>query len=121
VTIADAVTAVADALEAAGCRVAVRSGDITPPVFYLRLGAVGEAGGTLAGALVPVLWAYYIPVRGVDNLPADAAALDAAYQALGPLAVAELTTTATSVTVIAETWPCYRLDVFVLSQPALTP
>lgn len=116
--ISDAVAAVVEALEAAGQRVAVRAGDITPPVFYIRIGTVTDAGVTLEGGTVTMFWIHYIPVRGFDNLPGDAAALDAAYDALGPLAMAEIATSATSVTVSNDTWPCYRLDVPVLAVPA---
>jgi hypothetical protein len=113
--IADTITAVVDALTAAGLRVAERYGDITPPVCYLQIGTVSTAGGVLAGATVTTLYVYYIPVRGVDNLAGDAGGLDRLFAAVTPLAVADLVATRTSVTVNADTWPCYRADLAVLA------
>jgi hypothetical protein len=111
VSVAAAVDELVDALEAAGLRVAVRDGDITPPCVYVRIGTVTEAGAPLSGGQVTLFYVYLIPIRGVDNLAGDADALDSVYAALSPLAWAEIVTTATSVTVRNDTWPCYRLDV----------
>lgn len=117
-TISATVTDLVAALEDAGLRVAVRDGDITPPVVYVRIGTVSDLGGPLAGALTTVFYVYYIPIRGVDNLAGDAAALDQIYAALSPITWAELTATASSVTVKNETWPAYRLDVALAAVPA---
>lgn len=110
-TVAAALTELTAALEAAGIRVAVRDGDITPPVAYVRIGTVSDAGGVLTGNTLTMFYLHYIPIRGVDNLAGDADALDALYDALSPIAWGELTATETSVTVRNDTWPCYRLDV----------
>ena len=110
-SITAAVDELVAALESSGVRVAVRDGDITPPVAYVRIGSVSDAGVPLTGGTLTVFYVYYIPVRGVDNLAGDAAALDAIYAALSPLTWAELAATASSVTVKNDTWPCYRLDV----------
>ena len=116
--ITDAADAVVAALTAEGLNVAVRSGDITAPVVYLQIGAVSDLGATLTGGVVVTFWCFYIPVRGLDNLAADADALDRLYAALAPLGATELVTTRTSVTVNQDTWPCYRADAAVM---ALTP
>jgi hypothetical protein len=113
--ISDAIAAMIEALEAAGLRVAERSGDITPPCCYLHIGSVTDAGGPLAGGVTVTVYVFYIPVRGVDTLIADAQALDALYAALAPLTAAELACTRTSVTVNNDTWPAYRADVAALS------
>jgi hypothetical protein len=117
--IAESITAATDALEAQGLRVAVRSGDLTPPCCYVQLGGVTDDGGPLAGGLVSTLWVFWLPVRGVENLPADAAALDSLYAALTPLTMATLTVTRTSLTVSNDTWPGYRADVSLLAVPDL--
>lgn len=109
------------ALEAAGLRVAVRDGDITPPVVYVRIGAVSDMGAPLAGDTVTTFWVHYIPVRGVDNLTGDADALDRIYAALSPLTSAELAATASSVTAKGEPWPCYRIDAPLWADAARTP
>ena len=110
------------ALEAAGLRTALRAGDITPPVVYVRAGTGTEDGTPLTGTLLHTLYLYYIPVRGVDNLAGDAAAIDAICAAVAPLTWAPLTYTSSSVTVLNDTWPCYRFDVAVagLAAPALS-
>jgi hypothetical protein len=113
--ISDTVAEVVAALEAAGLRVAERSGDITPPVCYLQLGQVTNAGTMLAGGILTTLYVHYIPVRGLDNLAGDAEALDALYAALGPLAALDLVATRTSVTITNDTWPCYRADLTALA------
>ena len=110
------------ALEASGLRVAIRDGDITPPVVYVRIGTVSDQGAPLAGGTLTQFYLYFIPIRGVDNLAGDAETLDTLYSALSPLAWADLTTTASSVTVKTDTWPCYRLDLSVAAlAAALTP
>lgn len=113
--IADTVADVVAALEGAGLRVAERAGDITPPVCYLQLGQVTTAGTVLAGGVLSVLYVHYIPVRGLDNLAGDAAALDALFAALAPLAATDLVATRTSVTITNDTWPCYRADLSALA------
>jgi hypothetical protein len=113
--IADAVAEVVTALMGAGQRVAVRSGDITPPVWYLQLGQTTNASTLLAGGVVVTLYVHYIPVRGLDNLDADSEALDVLYDTLGPLAVLDLVATRTSVTINNDTWPCYRADLAALA------
>ena len=113
--IAETVNDAAAALEAQGLRVATRSNDITPPVCYLHIGLVTSAGEVFSGGVTLTLYVYYIPIRGLDNLPADAAALDAIYTALEPMAVADLITTRTSVTLGGDTWPCYRADLPALA------
>jgi hypothetical protein len=121
VSIREAADDLVAALEAAGLRAAVRDGDITPPVVYLQIGTVSDAGAVLSGGTVVVFYVYYLPIRGIDNLAGDADALDAIYGALEPLAWAELAATRTSVTIKNETWPCYRLDVALMSAPAPEP
>jgi hypothetical protein len=111
VSVTGALATLTAALEAAGVRVAIRDGDITPPVAYVRIGAVSDLGAPLDGDTVTTFWVHYIPVRGVDNLAGDADALDRIYAALSPLTTAELATAASSVTAKGEPWPCYRLDV----------
>ena len=51
------VWAVGAALSAAGLRLAVRDGDITPPVIYLRIGQVTDSGQVLAGGTVTTMYA----------------------------------------------------------------
>jgi hypothetical protein len=119
--IADAITAAVSALEAQGLRVAVRSGDLTPPCCYVQLGSVSDDAVPLAGGLISTLWVYWVPVRGVENLPADGAALDALYAALTPLTMSTLTVTRTSLTVSNDTWPGYRADVSLLALPVEVP
>jgi hypothetical protein len=113
--ISDVIAAAVEALEAAGLRVAERSGDITPPCCYLHIGSVTDNGGPLTGGLVVTLYVFYIPVRGTDTLIGDGQALDALYQALAPLASAEFPTTRTTVTVNQDTWPAYRADLAALT------
>ena len=110
-SISAAVLAVVDALETAGLRVAVRDGDLTPPCVYIKIGTTTDAGVPLTGGVLTTFYVYYVPVRGVDNLAGDAAALDQIYEALTPLTWTALAATASSVTVKNDTWPCYRLDV----------
>jgi hypothetical protein len=112
-SVAAAVAELVDALTAAGLRVAVRDGDITPPVVYVRIGTVGQTGIPLSGGQLTLFYLYVIPVRGVDNLAGDADLLDQVYAALEPIAWTEITATATSLTVRNDTWPGYRLDVSV--------
>lgn len=119
-SVAAAVVELVAALESTGLRVAVRDGDLTPPVVYVRIGTVSDAGAPLAGGTMTVFYAYYIPIRGVDNLAGDADALDALFAALSPLAWADVAATASSVTVKNDTWPCYRLDVSTAGLSALT-
>jgi hypothetical protein len=120
--IAEAINAAVAALEAEGLRVAVRSGDITPPVCYLQVGLISSAGQPFSGGVTLTLYVYYIPVRGVDNLPSDSDALDRIYAALESLAIADLVTTRTTITVANETWPCYRADLPALAiQSATAP
>lgn len=107
------------ALEASGLRVAVRDGDITPPVVYIRIGTVSDQGAPLAGGTLTQFYLYLIPIRGVDNIAGDAEALDTLYAALSPLAWADLTATASSVTVKNDTWPCYRLDLSIAATAAV--
>lgn len=114
------VWAVGAALSAAGLRLAVRDGDITPPVIYLRIGQVTDSGQMLAGGTVTTMYAFVIPIRGIDNLDGDAKLLDRALVALAPLSSATLTATETSVTVRNDTWPCYRFDVPILETSPLT-
>ena len=113
--IGDALAAAVAAIEAHGLRVALRSGDITPPVVYIQIGTATDMGGPLEGGRIPTFWAYYIPVRGLDNATGDAAALDALYDALSPITAAEMVVTRTSVTVNNETWPAYRADAAILA------
>ena len=120
-TIRDAAADLVATLEAGGLRTAVRDGDITPPVVYIQIGTVSDAGAVLSGGTVVMFYVYYIPIRGIDNLAGDADALDALYTALTPLAWAELAGTRTSVTIKNETWPCYRLDVALMAAPAPEP
>jgi hypothetical protein len=117
VSVSAAVSAVVAALGAAGQRVAVRGQDVTPPVCLVRIGSTTDAGPPMTGGIATTLWVFYVPIRGIDNLAGDAAALDDIYQALGPMTVAELAATASSVTVANETYACYRLDVTVWGQP----
>ena len=117
--IAESITAAVSALEAQGLRTAVRSGDLTPPCCYVQLGGCSDDGATLAGGVISTLWVFWLPVRGVENLPADAAALDSLYAALTPLTMATLTVTRTSLTVSNDTWPGYRADVSLLAVPDL--
>ena len=112
---AEALAEIVAALEAAGCRTAVRSGDITPPVFFVELGQSSDLGAPLSGGGVATFWVYYIPVRGLGNTSGDCDAIDALYAALSPLAAAELVTTKTSVTISNDTWPCYRADLAVMA------
>ena len=100
-----------DALVAAGLRVAVRDGDITPPVCYVEVGTTDTAGVPLIGGTIAVFYVHYIPVRGVDNLEALTQAIDAINGALTPIAWANITGTRTSVTVKNDSWPCHRFDV----------
>jgi hypothetical protein len=116
-SIANGVAVVVEALESAGLRTAVRAGDITPPVFYIQIGATTGAGVPLAGGVATTLWVFYIPIRGIDNLAGDSTELDAAYFALEPLTIAELTGTRSSLTVGNETYPAYRLDCTVVGNP----
>ena len=95
-SVAAAVAELVAALEGTGLRVAVRDGDITPPVVYVRIGTVSDAGAPLAGGTLCGFYVYYIPIRGVDNLAGDAEALDALYAALSPLAWADLNATAST-------------------------
>ena len=95
----DVVPKTVAALEGAGLPVAVRDGDITPPVVYLKLGTATDEGGPLEGSRLAVFYVHYIPIRGVDNLAGDADALDVIYDALAPIAWAALTATSTTVTV----------------------
>lgn len=114
--IADTLAELVAALQAGGVRVAARPGDITPPVVYLEIGTATEAGSLpLAGAMQVTFYAYYIPIRGVDDTGADAAALDLVLPVLRPFALATMTTTKTSVTVNNVTWPCYRTDLPALA------
>ena len=117
-TLAVALAQTVAALEGAGLRVAVRDGDITPPVVYLKLGTATDEGGPLEGSRLAVFYVHYIPIRGIDNLAGDADALDAIYDALGPIAWAALTATATTVTVKNDSWPCYRLDLSTAAMAA---
>lgn len=119
--IADSIAAAVTALEAEGLRVAVRSGDLTPPCCYVQLGGVSDDGAPFSGGLVSTLWVYWVPVRGVENLTADAAALDSLYAALTPLTMSTLTATRTSLTVSNDTWPGYRADVSLLALPVEVP
>jgi hypothetical protein len=113
--IADTVTELVDALEAAGLRVAVRAGDITPPAVFVQVGNVTDAGGILAGGLVATFYVHLIPIRGIDNLAGDAQLLDTLLAVLRPLAVAQLVCTRTTVTINNDTWPCYRADLPALA------
>ena len=106
------------ALEAAGLRVATRDGDITPPCVYMGRGTATDAGGPLSGGRVAVFYLYYIPIRGVDNLAGDYQALDTIYDALAPVAFAELTATWSSMTVKNDSWPAWRIDTAFLAVPA---
>jgi hypothetical protein len=115
VSIRASVDEVVAALEAAGVRVATRAGDITPPVVYVQIGTVGETGMPLAGGLVAGLYLYVIPIRGVDNVAADADLLDTVMGAVGPIGVTETTATRTTVTVTGDLWPCYRVDLTAMS------
>ena len=109
------------ALEAAGLRVAVRDGDLTPPVVYIpHLGNTTDAGGPLNSSRLVTFYVYYIPIRGPANLYGDADALDAVYDALTPITWADLTGAWSSVTVGSDTWPCYRLDVALAGADDLT-
>jgi hypothetical protein len=110
VSVTAALAELVTALGAAGLRVAVRDGDITPPVVYIRIGTASDAGGPLTGSPMTVFYVHYIPIRGVENLAGDADALDTIFAALTPLTWTELTATNTSVTVKNDSWPCYRLD-----------
>lgn len=117
-SVAASVAALVDALEGAGIRVAVRSGEITPPVVLIHIGTISDSGVNLGGsATLTTFYAYYIPVRGVDNLMGDAEALDAIYAALDPIVWAPVSAAAASVTVKTDTWPCYRLDVSLAGAP----
>jgi hypothetical protein len=113
--IAAALDRLVAALEAAGLRVAVRAQDITPPVCLLHIGTVTDTGGPLEDATVVVFYVHYIPVRGVDNLAADAAGLDTLYGALTPISWGEMAANRTSVSVGSDVWPCYRIDVGLLA------
>lgn len=118
-SIAAAAAQLVAALEAAGLRVAVRDGDLTPPCVYVpRPGTTSDAGVPLAGGRLAVFYVYYVPIRGVDNLAGDCAALDAIYDAVTPISFAEVAGTFSSVTVKNDSWPCYRLDVSMLGVPA---
>jgi hypothetical protein len=123
VSVAAAAAQLVDALEAAGLRVAVRDGDITPPCVYIQIGTTSDANGPFAGATGAVFYVYYIPIRGIDNLTGDAEAIDAIYAALGPITWAELTGTRTSVTVANTSWPAYRFDasIIALTVPTVAP
>ena len=103
------------ALEAAGLRVAVRDGDITPAIVYIGRGTLTDAGAPLAGGRVLGAYLYYIPVRGVDNMVGDLEALDAIYDALSPIAWAPLNATWSSVTVQNVSWPAWRIDMSAAS------
>lgn len=113
-SVAVTVAEVVDALTAAGMRVAVRDGDITPPVTYITIGQVSDAAITLKGGTSTLLYVYVIPIRGIDNLAGDADLLDQVFAALGPIAAAALTATRTSLTIRSDTWPAYRVDLTVL-------
>ncbi|HEY2303241.1 MAG TPA: hypothetical protein VGH66_15180 [Acidimicrobiales bacterium] len=102
-------------LEAAGLRVAQRDGDITPPVVYIGRGTLTDAGAPLAGGRILGAYLYFIPVRGVDNMAGDLETLDVMYDALSPIAWAPLNATWSSVTVKADTWPCWRIDMSAAS------
>jgi hypothetical protein len=115
--IADSVAAAVAALRAEGLVVAVRSGDLTPPCVYVQIGTAADAEGILADGTITGLWCYWIPVRGVENLDGDAAALDSMFAALRPLGAAAITATRTSLTVSNDTWPGYRVDVSVIAVP----
>ena len=116
---AAAFTAVVDALEEAGLRVAQRDGDITPPCVYMGRGTATDVGAPLAGGRLAVFYLYYIPVRGVDNMLGDYQALDSIYDALGPVAYAEVAATWSSVTVKNDSWPAWRIDTTALAVPAV--
>jgi hypothetical protein len=118
VSVAAALSDLLAALEGSGLRVAVRDGDITPPVVYVRIGTVSDAGAVLAGGTMTGFYLYYIPIRGVDNLTADAESLDVIYRAVTPIAWSEVAATATSLSVKNDSWPCYRLDVSCMAVTA---
>jgi hypothetical protein len=118
VSIAAALDTLTEALEAAGLRVALRPGDITPPVVYIRIGSGTDTGGPLENARVATFYAYAIPVRGAESTLGDAAMLDTVYQALTPITWEALPFTNSSVTVGTDTWPCYRFDVALAGIPA---
>ena len=80
-------------------------------MVYLQIGTGTDDGVTLTGTLLHTLYLYWIPIRGIDNLAGDAAAIDAIDGAVSPLTWTPLTSTASSVTVKNDTWPCYRFDV----------
>ena len=115
---AAAFQAIVDVLEAAGLRVAVRDGDITPPCVYVGRGTGTSAGAPLAGGRVLGAYLYFIPVRGVDNLAGDYETLDLMFDALDPIAWTDLTATWSSVTVKNDSWPCWRVDTSALGVPA---
>lgn len=119
-TVRAALDEVTAALTAAGLRVAVRDGDITPPVVYIQIGTTGGAGVPLVGGTMTGLYVYYIPIRGVDNLYGEADGLDAIRAALVPLAWADLPSVRSSVTIKNDTWQCHRFDmpVCAVDQPA---
>jgi hypothetical protein len=110
-------------LEAAGLRVATRSGDITPPVVLIEaVGTTTDEGGTLIDSHAGVWYVYFIPIRGVSNLAADCDALDAIYTAIAPITVGPTTSVWSSVTVNNDTWPARRFDIPLagIAAPALT-
>jgi hypothetical protein len=83
----------------------------------VQIGGATDTEVVLAGGLVSTFWVYWVPVRGVENLTADAAALDAMFAALSPISAAALTVTRTSLTVSNDTWPAYRADAQILAIP----
>jgi hypothetical protein len=118
-SVAVALASLVDALERAGMRTAVRDGDITPPVVYVQIATTGAAGIPMTGGTLTGFWMHYIPVRGVDNIAGEADALDAIRAALTPLAMTELTSIRSSVTVRNDSWPCHRFDATLLATPAV--
>ena len=106
------------ALEAAGLRVAVRDGDITPPCVYVGRGTATNTGAPLAGGRMLGAYLYLIPIRGVDNLAGDLETLDTIYDALLPIAWGDINAVWSSVTVANVSWPAWRIDLTAASVAA---
>ena len=102
-----AATTVADALTAAGVRVATAPSDVTTPSAYLSVESVDNKGAVLAGGALSGIGVAWIPIRGMAELYADAAALDAIRLALRPSWSPLCTSPARSVLIGDNSWPCY--------------
>lgn len=108
----DALPALTDALRAAGCRVALRAADLTPPCVLVQLWGTSDAG-ELIDPRTATFVIFYVPLRATDDAAGDCAALDTITDALSALTVEALSFTRSTVTVTDTSWPCYRAEAVV--------